>query len=76
MSANPSQNYRRRNPVVTVSCILVGCIGLLTTFNLAHSLQSLNAFEDNSYATWLVASVIANPLCWVGAYGVYRLKRV
>ena len=75
MTADTLASRFRQVPKLSLFCVFVGFLGLLATFSLAKQLLSLGVFEELSYPVWLVASIIANPLCWVGAYGVYRLKR-
>ena len=75
MSHDTFATRSRKVSRLSLFCVSVGFIGLLTTFNLADQLLSLGTFEHLSYPVWLVVSTIGNPLCWVGAYGIYRLKR-
>jgi hypothetical protein len=67
--------HPRRLSKVVMICLGLGILGILGSCMLTVQLVGLNAFDENSFWVWLGSSIIANPLCWAGLYGIYRLRR-
>ena len=60
---------------VAMICLGLGILGILSSCILTVQLVAANAFNENSFWVWMGSSLIANPLCWAGLYGIYRLRR-
>jgi hypothetical protein len=67
--------HPRRLKKVVMICLGLGILGILGSCMLTVQLVGLNAFDENSFWVWMGSSLIANPLCWAGLYGIYRLRR-